>query len=172
MPSISYKPSDSILEWIFGLIGPVIIAASIFFPIEHMRIQNFRLDLPPGVANALLMALGVVITFMTVHALLRKRAARSHGARIVLGEDSMTFTLVRGYAGVLTTVRYADISKVTITSNDDDDVVEIVGTVSAHPVKAKFDAVNMETIDDFTALVDVLKRRAVTATFKIKGAKR
>ncbi|MGO4104529.1 hypothetical protein AB4Y63_11290 [Leifsonia sp. YAF41] len=166
MRSISYKPAFSALEIIFGLIGPAIIVISLVVPIPDMKIGTLWLNVPDGVANAVLTAVGVLVTLMTVHNLLVKRAARAHGAAIVLDETALTYTQVRGYTGVLATIPYADIRKVAVTTGDDN-VVKLV-TPSARPAKVTFDADNMTSTADFHTLIDVLKHKADNASFTAK----
>lgn len=161
----------SILEVIFGLIGPAIILLSIFYAIPDMKIGSMWLRLPPGVANGILTVLGIYVTYLTVGTLFKKRAANSQGANIVLDDKKMTFTTVRGFRGVPTTVDYDAIDKVTITDIPETSTSVAEKTVeismpSQSPKKHEFDAIHMAKDSDFNVLVDVLKHRAVNAAFQ------
>lgn len=171
MQTINYKMEYSILEYIFGLIGPAIIIAAAFYPIPDLKIGTLRLHLPPGVANGVLMLFGAYATYLTVGALFEKRAANSQGANIVLDEKSMSFTTVKKFAGVLTTVNYDAIDKVTITDIPETNTSSAEKTIeiSARSMASKkheFDAIHMAKDSDFEALVDALKHRAINAVFK------
>ncbi|WP_447747219.1 hypothetical protein [Pseudomonas nicosulfuronedens] len=171
MKTISYKMEYSILEFVFGLIGPVIIACAIFFPIPDMKIGNMWLNLPEGVANWLLGVLGVFVTFLTVRTLLVKRAANSQGACIKLAEQDMTFTSVKNYRAVQTVVNYEAITAVVVT-----DIPETNTTVaekyieitfpSLAPKKFQFDEDCMEGAADYDLLLHTLKHRANKAVFE------
>lgn len=171
MQTINYKMEYSILEYVFGLIGPAIIVAAIFYPIADLKIGTLRLHLPTGVANGVLMVLGVFVTYLTVATLFKKRAANSQGASIVLGENDMSFTTVKKFTGVLTTVSYDAIDKVTITdipetqTSSAEKTVEISAS-SMTSKKHEFDAIHMAKDSDFDALVKALKHRAINAAFK------
>lgn len=171
MQTINYKMEYSVLECVFGLIGPAIIIAAIFYPIADLKIGTLRLHLPTGVANAALMLLGAYVTYLTVGTLFKKRAANSLGTSIVLDEASMAFTTVRKFAGVLTKVSYDAIEKVTVTdipetqTSSAEKTIEIV-VPSMTPKKYEFDAIHMAKDSDFDALVNALKHRASGAVFK------
>lgn len=171
MQTINYKMEYSILEYIFGLIGPAIIIAAIFYPIADLKVGSLRLHLPAGVANGVLMLIGAYATYLTVGTLFKKRAANSQGANIVLGEKSMSFTIVKRFAGVLTTVNYEAIDKITITdipetsTSSAEKTVEISAPSMASK-KHEFDAIHMAKDSDFDFLVDALKHRALNAAFK------
>lgn len=172
MQTIAYKQEYSILEFIFGLIGPAIILASIFYSIPDLKIGTLRLNLPPGVANAILGALGVYVTYLTVGTLFTKRAANSQSCSIVLDEKSMTFTTVQKYSGVLTKVMYDAINKVVITHVPETNTTAEEKTVEIHmpsmnPKKFEFDAIHMVKDSDFDVLVNTLKQRAMHATFEL-----
>lgn len=166
LKTMSYKPAFSVLEFVFGLIGPAIIAITILFPLDEMKVGTLRLDLPPGVANGILAAIGILATFLTVSTLVKKRAARSNGGQIVLTETSLTFTRVRGFKGVLTTVNFDDISKVAITTGEENTVTLWASTLN--PAKVSFDADNMHSTEEFSMLVDTVKRHADNAAFSLK----
>ena len=51
MHSITYKMEYSALELIFGLIGPAIILASLFYPLHDLKIGSLRFGRPAGAAN-------------------------------------------------------------------------------------------------------------------------
>ncbi|PBI91350.1 hypothetical protein BKP43_24070 [Variovorax boronicumulans] len=171
MHTINYKMEYSILEYVFGLIGPAIIIAAIFYPIADLKIGTLRLHLPTGVANGVLMLIGAYATYLTVGTLFKKRAANSQGASIVLDEKGMSFTTVKKFSGVLTTVGYDAINQVTITdipetsTSSAEKTVEI-STPSMAPKKHEFDAIHMVKDSDFEVLVNALKHRAINATFK------
>lgn len=171
MQTINYKMEYSILEYVFGLIGPAIIIAAIFYPIADLKIGTLRLHLPTGVANGVLLLIGAYVTYLTVGTLFKKRAANSQGASIVLDEKSMSFTTVKKFSGVLTTVGYDAINKVTITdipetsTSSAEKTVEI-STPSMASKKHEFDAIHMVKDSDFDVLVNALKHRAVNAAFK------
>ncbi len=171
MRTIAYKMEYSILELVFGLIGPAIILASIFYPIADLKVGSLRLHLPEGLANLILGALGVYVSYLTVGTLFKKRAANSQGANIVLDENKMTFTTVQSFRGVLTTVNYDAIEKVIVTNipetstSVEEKMVEI-RMPSLTPKKHEFDAIHMAEASDFDVLVDTLKHRAVNATFE------
>lgn len=170
MQTINYKMEYSILEYVFGLIGPAIIIAAIFYPIADLKIGTLRLHLPTGVANGLLMLVGAYATYLTVGTLFKKRAANSLGASIVLDEKSMSFTTVKKFAGVLTTVNYDAIDKITITdipetsTSSAEKTIEISAPSTAFK-KFEFDAIHMAKDSDFDALVGALKHRAMNAAF-------
>lgn len=171
MKTITYKMEYSLLELAFGLIGPAIILASIFYPITDLKIGSLRLQLPAGVANGVLVILGAYVTYLTVRTLLTKRAANSQGARIDFDENNLTFTTVQKYRGVLTTVNYDAIEKVTITQIPETSTTAEEKTVEIRmplltPKKHEFDAIHMATDADFNLLVSTLKHRAVNATFE------
>lgn len=171
MQTIKYKVQYSILECVFGLIGPAIIIAAIFYPITDLKIGTLRFHLPTGVANGILLLIGAYVTYLTVGTLFKKRAANSQGASIVLGAMSMSFTTVKKFSGALTTVNYDAINKVTITdipetsTSSAEKTVEI-STPSMAFKKHEFDAIHMESDSDFYNLVNALKHRAINATFK------
>jgi len=171
MQAINYKMEYSILEYVFGLIGPVIILAAIFYPIADLKIGSLRLHLPPGVANGALMLLGAFVTYLTVSTLFKKRAANSQGASIVFDEKGMSFTTVKNFAGVVTTVRYDAIDKVIVTDIPETNTSSAEKTVeismpSMAPKKHEFDAIHMAKDSDFEVLVNTLKHRALNAAFK------
>ncbi|MDH6167694.1 hypothetical protein M2282_002844 [Variovorax boronicumulans] len=171
MQTINYKMEYSILEYVFGLIGPAIIIAAIFYPISDLKIGTLRLHLPTGVANGILMLFGAYATYLTVGALFEKRAANSRGASIVLDEKSMSFTTVKKFAGVLTTVSYDAIDKVTVTDIPETSTSSAEKTVeinapSMAPKKYEFDAIHMAKDSDFDVLVNALKHRAINAAFR------
>lgn len=171
MQNITYKMQYSILELIFGLIGPAIIIASILYPIGDIKIGTLRLGLPPGAANLILAVIGAYVTYLTISTLLNKRAINSQGARITLDENNMTFTAAQQWRGVLTTVDYDTIKKVIITdipatnTAPEEKIIEI--EVSSLKLKKyDFDVIHMAKDSDFSVLVDTLKRRAVNAAFE------
>ena len=172
MHNITYKMQYSILELVFGLIGPAIILASILYPIDDLKIGSLRLDLPAGVANGVLVVLGAYVTYLTVKMLFTKRAANSQGTLITLDEDNMTFTTVQKYRGVLTTVNYDAIERVIITdipetsTAAEEKTIEII-MPSLTPKKHEFDITHMPKDSDFDVLVGTLKRRAVNAAFEV-----
>lgn len=171
MQVINYKMEYSILECVFGLIGPAIIIAAIFYPIADLKIGTLRLHLPTGVANGALMLAGAYVTYLTVATLFKKRAANSQGASIVLDEKSMSFTTVKKFEGVLTTVSYDAIDKVTVTDIPETQTSSAEKTVeisvpSMAPKKYEFDAIHMAKDSDFDAFVGALKHRAINAAFK------
>ncbi|UXL37061.1 hypothetical protein N7D90_15885 [Pseudomonas fragi] len=172
MQVIPYKMEYSILELIFGLIGPIIIMISIFYPITDMKIGTLWLHLPPGVANGILTILGVFIMYLTVGSLFKKRAANSQGARIVLDDNAISFTTVQKFCGVQTTVSYDAIDKVVIThipetsTSVEEKMVEI-SMPSRTPKKFEFDAIHMAKDSDFEVLVQTLKHRAANAVFEV-----
>lgn len=171
MQAINYKMEYSILECIFGLIGPAIIVAAIFYPIADLKIGTLRLHLPTGVANGILMLVGACVTYLTIATLFKKRAANSQGASIILDEKSMSFTTVKKFVGVLTTVNYDAIDKVTITDIPETQTSSAEKTVeisapSMPSKKYEFDAIHMAKDSDFDALVGALKHRAINAAFK------
>ncbi len=171
MQTINYKMEYSILEYVFGLIGPAIIIAAIFYPIPDLKIGTLRLHLPPGVANGILMVFGAYVTYLTVGTLFEKRAANSQGASIVLDEKSMSFTTVKKFAGTLTTVNYDAIDKVTITDIPETSTSSAEKTVeisapSMPSKKHEFDAIHMAKDSDFDVFVNALKHRAINAAFK------
>ena len=171
MQAINYKMEYSILECIFGLIGPAIIIAAIFYPIADLKIGTLRLHLPTGVANGILMLVGACVTYLTVATLFKKRAANSQGASIIFDEKSMSFTTVKKFVGVLTTVNYDAIDKVTITDIPETQTSSAEKTVeisapSMLSKKYEFDAIHMAKDSDFDALVGALKHRAINAAFK------
>lgn len=171
MHTISYKIKYSIFEMIFGFIGPAIIILSMLYSIPDLKIGSLWLRLPPGVANGVLTVLGIYVTYLTVGTLFKKRAANSQGASIVFDNQKMTFTTVRMFRGVLTTVNYDAIEKVTVTHSPEtstsveEKTVEI-SVPSQVPKKYEFDAIHMSKDSDFDVLVDVLKHRAVNAVFE------
>lgn len=171
MKIISYKIEYSVLECVFGLIGPAIIIAAIIFPIPDLRIGAFWLRLPPGVANGVTLLLGTFVTYLTVAELFRKRAANSRGSCIHLDEKSMTFTTVQKFRGALTIVNYEKIEEVTVTNrpetNDsvEEKIVEII-VPSMTPEKYTFDAIHMAENSHFDFLVETLKHCAIHAVFK------
>ena len=171
MQTINYKMEYSILEYVFGLIGPAIIIAAIFYPIADLKIGSLRLHLPPGVANGALILLGVVVSYLTVATLFKKRAANSQGATIVLNEKSMTFTAVEKFTGVLTTVNYDAINQVTVTDIPETQTSSAEKTIeisvpSMGSKEYEFDAIHMAKDSDFEVLVGALKHRALNAAFK------
>ena len=171
MQTINYKMEYSILEYVFGLIGPAIIIAAIFYPIADLKIGTLRLHLPTGVANGLLMLVGAYALYLTVGTLFKKRAANSLGASIVLDEKSMSFTTVKKFAGVLTTVNYDAIDKITITDIPETSTSSAEKTIeisvpSTTFKKFEFDVIHMAKDSDFDALVGALKHRAMNAAFK------
>lgn len=171
MQTINYKMEYSILEYVFGLIGPAIIIGAIFYPIADLKIGTLRLQLPAGVANGALMLLGAYVTYLTVGTLFEKRAANSQGASIVLDEKSMSFTTVKKFAGTLTTVNYDAIDKVTVTDIPETSTSSAEKTIeisapSMGSKKHEFDAIHMAKDSDFETLVDALKHRATNAAFK------
>lgn len=117
-------------------------------------------------ANAILTAIGILATFLTIHTLLRKRALRGNGGDIVLGDTALQFTQAKGYKGVTASISYDDISKVTVTTGGENHV-QLVAPAS-RPRKVTFDADNMVGLEDFTTLVDVIKRKADNASFAAK----
>lgn len=171
MKAIAYKMESSILEYVFGLIGPAIIIAAIIYPIPDLKIGSLWLRLPPGVANGVTMLVGVWVMYLTLASLVNKRAANSRGCSITLGDKSMTFTTVQKYRGELTTVDYDQLDKVVITNipatntSAEEKKVEI-SSPSMKPKKYEFDAIHMETQKDFDVLVDTLKRHAIKAEFQ------
>ncbi|MCT9812814.1 hypothetical protein N0K08_19465 [Acidovorax sp. Be4] len=171
MRTIAYKMEYSILELVFGLIGPAIILASIFYPISDLKIGSLRLNLPAGLANIILAVLGAYVTYLTVGTLFKKRAVNSQGASIVLDDEKMTFTTVQKFRGVLNSVNYGSIDKVVVTNvpetstSVEEKTVEI-RVPSMTPKKHEFDAIHMAESSDFDALVDTLKHRAVNASFE------
>lgn len=173
MKTIDYKMKYSILEFIFGLIGPTIITASIFYPIPDLKIGTQWFHLPPGVANSILAILGIYITYLTGRTLFEKRAVNSQGAKIFLGEEKITFTNSQKYRGVLTTVSYDAIDNIVITDIPEtttscaEKVVKI-NTPAPKSKKYEFDAIHMAQSSDFYVLVDALKLRAINATFEKK----
>ncbi|MEO7887548.1 MAG: hypothetical protein ABIR76_12490, partial [Polaromonas sp.] len=142
-----------------------------FYPIADLKIGSLRLHLPTGVANGVLMLVGAFVSYLTVSTLFKKRAANSQGATIVLNEKNMTFTTVEKFTGVLTTVNYDAIDKVTITDIPETQTSSAEKTIeiSAPSMASKeheFDAIHMAKDSDFDALVGVLKHRALNAAFK------
>jgi hypothetical protein len=171
MRTIEYKMEYSILEYVFGLIGPAIVIAAIFYPIPDLKIGSLRLHLPTGVANVILGLVGVYVTYLSVAELFKKRAANSQGASIVLDEKSMSFTNVEKFKGILTTVSYHAIDKVTVTDIPETQTTSAEKTVeisvpSMASKKFEFDAIHMAKDSDFDAFVDALKHRAINAAFK------
>jgi hypothetical protein len=172
MQVIAYKMEYSILEFVFGLIGPAIILISIFYPIPDMRIGTLWLHLPPGVANGLLGVFGAFVTSLTVATLCKKHAANNQGARIVIDETKMTFTTVQKFRGVLTVVDYDAIEKITFTHNPPTDtsieekIIEI-SMPSLRPKKFEFDVIHMAKDSDFDVLLHTLKFRTKNATFEV-----
>ncbi|MDQ0572770.1 hypothetical protein QFZ42_004604 [Variovorax paradoxus] len=171
MQAINYKMEYSILECVFGLIGPAIIIAAIFYPIADLKIGTLHLHLPTGVANGALILMGAYVSYLTVAMLFKKRAANSQGASIVLDEKSMSFTTVKKFSGVLTTVNYDAIDKITVTdipetqTSSAEKTIEI-SSPSMGTKKHEFDAIHMAKDSDFDTLVSALKLRAVNAAFK------
>lgn len=171
MRAIAYKMEYSILELVFGLIGPAIILAAIFYPIADLKVGTLRLNLPAGLANVILGVLGAYVTYLTVGTLFKKRAVNSQGASISLDDKKMTFTTVQQFRGVQTTVNYDAIEKVIVTNvpetstSVEEKMVEI-RMPSMTPKKHEFDAIHMAEDSDFDVLVDTLKRRAVNASFE------
>ncbi|WP_094275657.1 hypothetical protein [Rhodococcus sp. OK302] len=164
MKIIQNKPSFSVLEIIFSLIGPALIVITILFPIEQMSIGTFQLELPDGVANGLLTAIGILVTLLSISTLLKKKAAQSHGAKIVISDDSVTFTRVRGYKGVLATLPFDQMTKISITTGDENTIK--ITAPAAKPSKVTFDADDMKNHEEFAVLVDALKQKADNASFK------
>ena len=161
----------SILELVFGLIGPAIILASISYPVPDLKIGSLWLKLPEGVANGVLAVLGAYVTYLTVGTLFKKRAANSQGSSIVLDEEKMTFTTVQRFRGVRTTVNYDAIEKVIITNTPETDTSVEEKTIeismpSQMPKQHEFDAIHMTKKSDFDVLVNALKHRATNAIFE------
>lgn len=169
---IDYKVEYSILEFVFGLIGPVIIFISIFYPVPDLKIGTLWLHLPPGLANGVLGVIGVFVTYLTLSTLYKKRAANSQGASIILDEEKMTFTAVHKFRGVLTVVSYDAIEKVTLThtpptsTSVEEKLIEI-NMPSLTPKKFEFDVIHMAKDSDFDVLLHTLKHRAKNAAFEV-----
>jgi len=169
--TIAYKMQYSVLEFVFGLIGPAVIVVSLVYPISDMRIGSLWLHLKPGMANGILGGFGLFLSFLTCSTLFKKRAANAQGACIVLGEKDMTFTAVKGYRGVLATMSYMAIEKVVTAHSPETDTSAEERTVTVYsssmwPRRYEFDACHMVTDSDFDVLVHTLKHRAVNAVFE------
>lgn len=168
---IDYKMDYSILELVFGLVGPTIIFISIFYSVPDLKIGTLWLHLPRGLANGVLGVIGVFVTYLTVSELYKKRAANSQGASIILDETKMTFTAVHKFRGVLTVVSYDAIEKVTLahilpTSTTVEERIIKINVPTLTPKKFEFDVIHMAQDSDFDVLFHTLKHRAKNAVFE------
>jgi hypothetical protein len=146
-------------------LGIAVIVVSQVYNVSGIKFGTWRLPLPDGVANLIMLVGGVLVVLSAIHHILKSIAANAHGHAIQLDETSMTFTLAEGYRGTLVTIPYSDLTKIVLYDEKEDSYIQIFTANLKH----KFDIEDIHPASDFKEkLVPTLKVKALNADFVTK----